>query len=93
MRYEDLTTRQLIRGILDTDQALIRAQDALNALSKPGILPQGHAAKLAFVESTHKIMEALRADSSKLAAELERRGPQDATGLVIKVTDPDKTNE
>ena len=45
MRYEDTTTRELMRGILDTDQALIRAQDTLNALSRPGTFPQGHAAK------------------------------------------------
>ena len=74
MAYENLTTRELIQGILDTDQALVRAQDTLNTLSKPGSLPQSQAAKLAFLESTHKLIEALQADSRKLTAELERRG-------------------
>jgi hypothetical protein len=43
------------RSILDTDKALVRAQDMLIALSKPG-----HAAKFAaYIESTHKLIEGL----------------------------------
>jgi hypothetical protein len=75
MPYEHLTTRKLIEGILDTDKALVRAQDTLIALSKPGSLPQGQAAKLAYIESTHKLIEALQEESLELSAELERRGP------------------
>jgi hypothetical protein len=62
MPYEHLTTRELIQGMLATE-ALIRAQDTLNALSEPGSLPQGEAAKIAFTESTHKLMNALKEDS------------------------------
>jgi hypothetical protein len=59
------------RSILDTDKALVRAQDMLIALSKPG-----HAAKFAaYIESTHKLIEGLLEESRKLSAELEGRGP------------------
>ena len=74
MAFEHLSIRELVQGIRDTDQALIRASDMLNTLSRPDTLPYKQAAKLAWLESTAKLTEALKEEEQELSAELARRG-------------------
>jgi hypothetical protein len=75
MAFERLSINELVQGIRDTDQALIRASDMYNTLSKPNTLPHKQAAKFALLESTAKLIEALKEEERQLSAELARRGP------------------
>jgi hypothetical protein len=75
-RFNQLSTRDLIKGIRENDQAQIRANDALKALSKPKTLPNGQAAKEAFIQATVRVLEALQKEASDLSAELARRLPK-----------------
>ena len=74
MAFERLSISELVQGIRDTDQALI-ASDMYNTLSKPNTLPHKQAAKFALLESTAKLIEALKEEERQLSAELARRGP------------------
>lgn len=75
-RFNHLSTRDLIKGIRENDQAQIRANDALKTLSKPKTLPHGRAAKEAFIQSTIKVIDALQKEAVELSAELTRRLPK-----------------